>query len=57
VRNYIDRIDVEMEGKTPKLSVRLMTGKVVDKALYDLRPGHMTKRLIEQAERAMSNQG
>lgn len=38
VRNYIDRIDVLMEGKTPKLSIRLMTGKVIDKALCDLRP-------------------
>lgn len=40
VRNYIDRIDVSMEGKTPKLSIRLMTGKVIEKALCDLRPGN-----------------
>ena len=40
VRNYIDRIDIEMDGKTPKLSIRLMTGKAVDKVLCDLRPGN-----------------
>lgn len=40
VRNYIDRIDISMEGKTPKLSIRLMTGRVVDQALCDLRPGN-----------------
>lgn len=40
VRNYIDRIDISMEGKTPKLSIRLMTGRVVDQVLCDLRPGN-----------------
>ena len=40
VRNYIDKIDIEMDGKTPKLSIRLATGKVVDQALCDLRPGN-----------------
>ncbi|MBQ7886501.1 MAG: hypothetical protein IJ313_06355 [Clostridia bacterium] len=40
VRNYIDRIDIAMEGKTPRLSIRLMTGRVMDKALFDLRPGN-----------------
>ena len=40
VRNYIDKIDIEMDGKTPKLSIRLATGKVVDQALGDLRPGN-----------------
>lgn len=56
VRNFIDVIEVEVVDGAPHLTIKLMTGRAIEKTMSGLRAGHMTKRLVEQAERSMSNQ-